>query len=610
MHFTLVRITTPHMPDTRVFDDVLLPLKYALESLGYEAETRVNVFNPGSRNICLGANYDPALQWIRPPDGTILLNLEQLEAEGYPWLADGAYLDLLRRFETWDFSLRNVDYLKSRGIEAAFLPLGYVPEMSRLAPCPDPLTDGLFYGAITPRRRQVLDALDARGLKILRLEKAFGDERDQALYRTRLLINIHHSLPASLEIVRLGYALANRRAVVSELAPDTYHYPELAGACAYGLKGELPALAAELAADEAMRERQARQGFESFADLRLDRALAELVGRRPGAVGSRSAARLDQDEGPTARPDCDSISAAPSALNIGSGPHFLTEALNIDADESQRPDLVMAFPAGLDRARIYPTVRFGNISLGEKAFKRIYLGAVSAWNHQAGQLLNACRELLADDGHLIITLPADSLNENSLRDFAAPAPNAAGLAGTGDAAGRPPAQAGGDGGAWAAPGFTLESRELLMSERGRMLLARGLEPEAAAAAEGALTALRFVLRKGGEGLRPDEAAALRAAAASALARPSNAGQDSDRAIYELPAPLWLVDDPRDEAGYPPRPSFPPPKKMRRRLAALTLKRLRYRFNLRLNLSGRHDRYREKLAAVEREIAELRRLLDY
>ena len=136
MHFTLVRLTTPNMPDTRVFDDVLLPLKYAFERLGYQAETRVNSFNPKSRNICLGANYDPEQKWHKLPDGAIIFNLEQLEASGYPWQKTGGYLDLLKKFEVWDFSLKNIDFLISRNIKAAFLPLGYVPEMSRLTQVP------------------------------------------------------------------------------------------------------------------------------------------------------------------------------------------------------------------------------------------------------------------------------------------------------------------------------------------------------------------------------------------------------------------------------------------------------------------------------------------
>lgn len=567
MHFTLVRLTSPHMPDTRVFDDVLLPLKFAFQRLGFKAETRVNSFNPKSRNICLGANYDPGQKWRVLPAGAIIFNLEQLEASGYPWQKEGSYFDLLKEFESWDFSQKNIAYLRGKGLDSAFLPLGYVPEMSRLAPCPEPAYDALFYGAITPRRRKVLDELDLRGLKVCRLGKAFADERDRAIYQSKLLINIHHSLPASLEIVRLGYALANGRAVVSEMNDDTYHYPELSSACVYGKAEDLADLAFNLAADDKRRQDAARRGFEAYSALRLEKALERIVGSR--LVHGLGADFADQ-------------SPVPAALNIGSGERFLAGAVNIDKDSRWRADLTMAFPDDWSADKRLPTDRFGDIVLAPASFERIFLGRLLAEVNQPDSMLAACHELLSPGGRLILTLPYRAegfrggvgFNENSFASYV---------------------QAG---------CFEWVSVDYLWTDLGRVLEARGLPLQERLKAGGAVFAMRLILRKTGSFIasgpsRPTDI----------LAEKPTQAVEPWRHIYSRPAQPWQVYDPRnDEAGYSPLPPLPPISKMRLRLAGLWLKKIRYNFNLRFGLSGRHDRYREKLAEVERERLEIRRLL--
>ena len=559
MHFTLVRITTPHMPDTRVFDDVLLPLKFAFQRLGFQAETRVDSFNPDSRNICLGANYDPEQKWRILPAGTIIFNLEQLEAAGYPWQKEGAYLGLLRGFESWDFSRKNIGYLEGKGIDSAFLPLGYVPEMSRLAACSAPSKDVLFYGAITPRRREVLDALDSKGLRVCRLAKAFADERDRALFQSKLLINIHHSLPASLEIVRLGYALANERAVVSEMNEDTYHYPELSSACAYGKAEDLPELAAELAADDKRRLAIARQGLEAFSALKLVDALEQLVGRRAvHGLGADLAGR----------------NCFPSVLNIGCADRFLANAVNIDSDPRWRADLTMSFPDEWSAEKAFSTKRFGDITLAPASYERIIIGGVLTGGNQPDKVLAVCHRLLPPGGRLVLTLPyamEKAFNEGSFDPYIN------------------------------AGCFELESVDYLWTELGRVLESRGVSWPERLRTRGAVLALRLVLRKAGPFISSGKASPGEDLSESG-------GDEPWRVIYSHPAQSWLVDDSRDEAGYRPLPPLPPIRKMRLRLAGLWFKRLRYSFNLSLGLSGRHDRYREKLAAVEGEMLELRRLL--
>ncbi len=620
MHFSLVRISTPHMPDTRAFDDVLLPLRYAFQHLGYETEIRINSFNPHSRNICLGANYDPEQRWLALPAEAVILNLEQLEATGYPWLKDGRYFDLLAGRETWDFSRRNIDFLAGRGIRARFLPLGYVPEMTRLAPCPAPTSDVLFYGAMTPRRREVLTALAERGLAVNRLTRAFGPARDQALYGTRVFLNIHHSLPASLEIVRLGYALANRRAVVSELAPGTYHYPELAGACAFGTHEELVPLVLDLVHDERQREEQARLGFEAFAALKLDEALAELVGRRlvhgqgadfapegPNAAAASSRPDFDgRDKNLTASPQVKP--SCPDHLRIGSGPDFWNEALNVDADPRMRPDLVADPTRPLTPGASYPTERFGPVTLEPGSFQTISLPRLAAEVEDLDGLMTACLDLLRPGGELIVSGP---------HELAAEAP-AARRAFNAASWRRYTDQTEWSG--WTGARFELARLDYGLSDFGRARQAQGRTPEELDRTPGAVDRLRAVLRK--RLLSPEEKTAAAETAApltSPAFRPEapappaptdlqTAEPPLTREIYTGPAIVWLVEDPDREVDPVTRPRLPSRWGLRWKLVQLRLRRARYRFNLRHQYTGRHSRYQDKLADLETEISEARRLL--
>jgi len=562
MHFSLVRISTPHMPNTRAFDDVLLPMLFALRRLGYEAEIRLNSFNPQSRNICLGANYDPEQKWLKIPPDSIILNLEQLEASGYPWLKDDKYFNLLAAHECWDFSRRNLDFLTGKGIEARFLPLGYVPEMTRLKPCPAPLSDVLFYGAMTPRRRQVLDELRAAGLTVDCLTKAYGRARDQAIYATRLFLNIHHSLPASLEVVRLGYILANSRPVVSELAPGAYHYPELAEACAFAEYERLVPTITELLADEPRRQALARRGFEAFSSLSLEESLADLVGRRAGAGKAPSPAR-------------------PKHLRVEAGADFLDEALNVDSRACFQPDIVLDFSRPLPSSRLYPTERFGPVGLEPGSFDCLSVPGLLNMVENPDQLMKSFLDLLEPGGRLLLTLPYDlsgapavrrSFNENSWHRYGL---QAVALG-------------------WTEAVFQLESLEYNLSDYGRVLQAKGWSREKLSRAPRAVDSLRVVLVK--KVLSPKDLE-------EALA--------STRAFYNVPARAWDLESlTRSEADIdrPVQEKLPSALGLLSKLAALRLKRWRYILQIRHKVPGRHGRYQEKLAAVEAEIRRLKDLL--
>jgi len=190
-------------------------LHYGFAELGIEIPVRENHFVPDATPIVFEAHHLNDREDSKLPPDTILYNFEQLR-EGYPWFGP-RYLALLRRFRVWDFSNRNIEYLHRSNIApgACHVPIGYVPQLSRIKSIPEDI-DVLFFGVLTDRRKRLLDQLAERGLNVRCLVGVFGEERDRWIARSKVVLNVHASTGGLYEHLRVLYLLANRKAVVTE----------------------------------------------------------------------------------------------------------------------------------------------------------------------------------------------------------------------------------------------------------------------------------------------------------------------------------------------------------------------------------------------------------
>lgn len=150
--------------------------------------------------VVLGAHTAPEAV----PAGAIVYNTEHPSS---PWMGK-LYLDLLKRHETWSYY---------EGGPGTFVPIGYMPQMTRI---PKPLVqdvDVLFYGSLNERRSRILMRLIATGLKVVALPVGtYGAKRDEWIAKSKVVLSVHYYLPAVLEIVRLSYLWQNRKCVVAE----------------------------------------------------------------------------------------------------------------------------------------------------------------------------------------------------------------------------------------------------------------------------------------------------------------------------------------------------------------------------------------------------------
>ena len=208
MHFSLVKLNPHPEQSAQSFDDVVRPLFFAFKKLNFEVEIRVNSLHPTAKNIIFGANQYSRLPLETIPRDSIIFNLEQLSS-GDIWFTP-QYVRMLRQFQVWDYSPRNCAGLKERfGVEAQYVRLGYVEEMTSIVSTSPPIYDVLFYGALNARRVLALRELQRAGIRLYVPNGIlFGSERDEKIALSRLVVNIHFYLPATLEVPTLTISVS------------------------------------------------------------------------------------------------------------------------------------------------------------------------------------------------------------------------------------------------------------------------------------------------------------------------------------------------------------------------------------------------------------------
>jgi hypothetical protein len=235
-HIALLR--PPGYAHTSAFSEVAETFVLALTELGYPTTFAENQVSPSATNIVFGWHALHTFSAIELPRRTILFNLEQWIADSQ-WFASPATRALMARHAIWDYSQRNIDAIRAAGIAPRFyrMPIGTMPQLSRIAPAEDMDLDVLFYGAVNERRRKALQQVRATGLKVA-AAYLYGKERDAVIARSKLVLNIQQNTADLFEIVRVSYLLANRKAVVSECYPTTEIDDELRPAiCAVPFEG-------------------------------------------------------------------------------------------------------------------------------------------------------------------------------------------------------------------------------------------------------------------------------------------------------------------------------------------------------------------------------------
>lgn len=380
--FAVVVVSRPGYVHSEAFREIAETIYFGLRSVGADVTWSDQTFVPDRTPIVFGANL------VRHPSelssNSIVYNLEQLD-DSSSWMTE-EYLGLLRTHQVWDYSSRNIEELRSRGVpDARHVPIGYVPELERISDGPKDI-DVLFYGSMNQRRQHVVERLRDAGIEVSTLFGVYGAERDAMIARARVVLNVHFYEAKIFEIVRVSYLLANGCCVLSEDGTDPIE-EEFQDAMAFSTYDGLVQRCLGLLGDEPLREQYGRRGRQLMRSRPQERYLRPV---------------LDSSRLPSAAP------THPAILNIGSGKDWKAECLNLDISKEWGPDVIFDLNEELPESGVvFSTDRFGDVNFVDDVFELIVCNDVLEHLTDLATAMTTCLRVLKPGGVFMINVPYD-----------------------------------------------------------------------------------------------------------------------------------------------------------------------------------------------------------
>ena len=184
---------------------------HVIRRQGYCADFRKNRIIPGRINIVFGAHLQ-LKEDINFPEGTIIFNTEQLASDSK--FLTSKYWRLLNEHYVWDYSSENLACINHD--RKTLFPFTYTPEMVRDNPRKEKDIDLLFYGTMNARRQEIIGLLKSNGLRVREINGLFGPERDEIMFRSKAVLNLHYFQSQIFQQIRCFYPLTQGIPVVSE----------------------------------------------------------------------------------------------------------------------------------------------------------------------------------------------------------------------------------------------------------------------------------------------------------------------------------------------------------------------------------------------------------
>ena len=264
--FHLMHCVPPGFQGPKGYLEVIESVQWALEQLNHEVTYSLNGFHPASTNIIFGAHMLPSEVLKQLPPDTIVYNCEQGRGLDMREVRPEAKY-IAENFRIWDYSSGNLELWKLLGNERPKLvPVGYAPVLSRI---PKPLVqdiDIFIYGSAGDKRLNAFEQLSREGYQVLFASGLFGKARDDLIARSKIVLNINFVDRSRIfEVVRVSYLLANRKAVVAVLDPDTVIEPDLLACVRSTTADNLVAVCEELLSNDGYRNQLEELGYEGFA---------------------------------------------------------------------------------------------------------------------------------------------------------------------------------------------------------------------------------------------------------------------------------------------------------------------------------------------------------
>lgn len=231
MKFNIVVIDPPNYAYTHFLFDTIKYLSYGLESLGHDCYISKNKFDSGRINIIFGGHnitkFSIVSAILQSKLNYIVLQSEIVRHETINTQTNkeqftNIYLPLLENaIEVWDANSINLGVLNRMGIKVELFRLGYHSAMEEILDKNTQDIDFLFFGSITPHRKEMLDLLAKEKFKTEIVFDPVAFYRNDLIARSKIILNIRQgdNMP-QLPYTRIVYAVNNKKLVISENCED------------------------------------------------------------------------------------------------------------------------------------------------------------------------------------------------------------------------------------------------------------------------------------------------------------------------------------------------------------------------------------------------------
>ncbi len=253
-------VTRPNYIHSQACGEFAMTVRDACAALGHDCKIVTSPPPGESAVLVMCANLLPPGATL--PSHFIIYQMEQISPESR-WISE-SYLSLLKRHVVWDYSPLNIANLEQLGVRADLCEVGYMPCLTEIPSRPKEI-DVLFIGSQNDRRLAILRQLAERGVKVRAIFGEYGQNRTEALARSRISLNIHYYDAKIFEIFRCSYFMANRQCIVSERGLDRALEDQYAKGIAFVPYDQLAEKCLQLLSDEKQRKRIAQAGFDIFS---------------------------------------------------------------------------------------------------------------------------------------------------------------------------------------------------------------------------------------------------------------------------------------------------------------------------------------------------------
>jgi hypothetical protein len=283
-------IPDPRYHGLQGYREVIETLVWGLNQLGYPTTSAANTFSPQRRtNIVIGGQMLSPEHFDTFPASTIFYNLEQI-GRVEPAHLKASIRTIASRFKVWDYCRENLEgWLQiDPNCRPVLVPIGWYPGLSKIRKRSGEDIDVLLYGSADSSRFEIFKQICDASFRAMYVSGFYGPQRDDLIARSKIVLNLNRYVHARIfEIVRVSYLLANEKAVVSDIYPDSIIEEDLKDAVAFAPREKILETCARLLADDKARAELAARGRAAIEKR-------DIRGILQTALGSADASPLPQ----------------------------------------------------------------------------------------------------------------------------------------------------------------------------------------------------------------------------------------------------------------------------------------------------------------------------